>query len=86
MWKREASQSDLDCNLDYFLNEVVIAGDPEHVASQLVQLRERIGPFGSLVLVAHDWDNRRAGCAAWSYSPMRSFHASIPRSEPIQEQ
>lgn len=59
MWKRDASQSDSDCNLDYFLNEVVIAGDPEHVASQLVQLRERIGHFGSLVLVAHDWDDRQ---------------------------
>ncbi|MBC7819911.1 MAG: LLM class flavin-dependent oxidoreductase, partial [Planctomycetaceae bacterium] len=59
MWKRDASQSDTDCNLDYFLNEVIIAGDPDHVASELLQLRERIGPFGSLVLVAHDWDDRQ---------------------------
>ena len=28
------------------------------MTSQLLQLRERIGPFGSLVLVAHDWDDR----------------------------
>ena len=59
MWKRDASQSDADCNLDYFLDEVIIAGDPEHVTSKLLQLRERIGPFGSLVLVAHDWDDRQ---------------------------
>ena len=47
-----------DCNLDYFAEEVIIAGDPHDVAKQLVELRERIGSFGKLVLVAHDWDDR----------------------------
>jgi alkanesulfonate monooxygenase SsuD/methylene tetrahydromethanopterin reductase-like flavin-dependent oxidoreductase (luciferase family) len=50
--------SDADCNLDYFMNEVVIAGDPPEVARQLLELRERVGPFGTLVLVAHDWDDK----------------------------
>jgi alkanesulfonate monooxygenase SsuD/methylene tetrahydromethanopterin reductase-like flavin-dependent oxidoreductase (luciferase family) len=58
MWKRDADMSDADCNLDYFLNEVVIAGDPLEVTRQLLELRERLGPFGTLVLVAHDWDDR----------------------------
>jgi alkanesulfonate monooxygenase SsuD/methylene tetrahydromethanopterin reductase-like flavin-dependent oxidoreductase (luciferase family) len=58
MWKRNADQSDADCNLDYFLDEVLIVGDPPEVTRQLRALRDRVGDFGTLVLVAHDWDNR----------------------------
>ena len=58
MWKRNAQMADAQCNLDYFMDEVVIAGDPDSVISQLLRLRERIGAFGTLVLVAHDWDDR----------------------------
>ena len=50
--------SDDECNLDYFMGEVIIAGDPDEVTRQLLELREQVGPFGTLVLVAHDWDNR----------------------------
>ena len=59
MWKRDPGQSDADCNLDYFMDEVIIAGDPEEVTTRLLALRERVGDFGSLVLVAHDWDDRQ---------------------------
>lgn len=58
MWKRSPEQTDEDCNLDYFLDEVLIVGDPPEVTRQLLELRERIGDFGTLVLVAHDWDDR----------------------------
>jgi alkanesulfonate monooxygenase SsuD/methylene tetrahydromethanopterin reductase-like flavin-dependent oxidoreductase (luciferase family) len=58
MWKRDPNMSDPECGLDYFLNEVVIAGNPMDVSRQLLDLRERIGPFGTLVMVAHDWDNK----------------------------
>ena len=58
MWKPDPEMSDDDCNLDYFLDEVIIAGDPDDVTNQLLELRERIGAFGTLVLVAHDWDDR----------------------------
>jgi alkanesulfonate monooxygenase SsuD/methylene tetrahydromethanopterin reductase-like flavin-dependent oxidoreductase (luciferase family) len=59
MWKREPGMSDVDCNLDYFLNEVIIAGNPDEVASRLLELRQRTGDFGTLVLVAHDWDDKK---------------------------
>jgi alkanesulfonate monooxygenase SsuD/methylene tetrahydromethanopterin reductase-like flavin-dependent oxidoreductase (luciferase family) len=58
MWKRNPDQADADCNLDYFLDEVLIVGSPESVTRQLRELRRRIGDFGTLVLVAHDWDDR----------------------------
>jgi alkanesulfonate monooxygenase SsuD/methylene tetrahydromethanopterin reductase-like flavin-dependent oxidoreductase (luciferase family) len=59
MWKRDPNMADADCNLDYFMNEVVIAGDPADVTRQLLDLRNQIGAFGTLVVVAHDWDDRR---------------------------
>jgi alkanesulfonate monooxygenase SsuD/methylene tetrahydromethanopterin reductase-like flavin-dependent oxidoreductase (luciferase family) len=58
MWKRDERQADSECTLDYFMDDVVIAGDPEHVTGQLLELREQIGPFGTLVVTAHDWDDR----------------------------
>jgi alkanesulfonate monooxygenase SsuD/methylene tetrahydromethanopterin reductase-like flavin-dependent oxidoreductase (luciferase family) len=58
MWKRSPDQTDAQCSLEYFLKDVVLAGDPQHVTQQLLTLRERIGPFGTLVLTAHDWDDR----------------------------
>ena len=60
MWKREPEMTDAECDLDYFAREVVIAGDPEEVTRQILGLREEVGPFGTLVLVAHDWDDRAA--------------------------
>jgi alkanesulfonate monooxygenase SsuD/methylene tetrahydromethanopterin reductase-like flavin-dependent oxidoreductase (luciferase family) len=58
MWKRDEHQADSECTLDYFMEDVVIAGDPEHVTRQLLDLREQVGPFGTLILTAHDWDDR----------------------------
>lgn len=74
MWKRDAHQADADCDLDYFLDDVVIAGDPEHVTRQLVELRNTVGPFGSLVLTAHDWDDR----ARWMRSLELFAHEVVP--------
>ncbi len=58
MWKPQPEMTDDECNLDYFMDEVIIAGDPDEVTRQLLELREQVGPFGTLVLVAHDWDDR----------------------------
>jgi alkanesulfonate monooxygenase SsuD/methylene tetrahydromethanopterin reductase-like flavin-dependent oxidoreductase (luciferase family) len=64
MWKRDERQTDADCTLDYFMDDVIIAGDPEHVTRRLLELREEIGAFGTLVLTAHDWDDRER----WAHS------------------
>jgi alkanesulfonate monooxygenase SsuD/methylene tetrahydromethanopterin reductase-like flavin-dependent oxidoreductase (luciferase family) len=64
MWKRSPVQADADCNLSYFLDEVLIVGDPEQVTRDLLELQRQVGDFGTLVLVAHDWDDR----ARWQRS------------------
>lgn len=58
-WKRDAEMADHECNVDYFMDEVVIAGDPDTVTRMLLDLHEQTGGFGTLVMVAHDWDDRR---------------------------
>ena len=64
MWKRDELQADSDCSLDYFMDEVIIAGDPDQVTHRLHELRDQIGPFRTLVLTAHDWDDRNR----WTHS------------------
>ncbi len=75
IWKPDSKMSDDDCNLDYFMDQVIIAGDPEHVTRQILELRQRIGPFGTLVLVAHDWDDRDH----WIHSLELFAHEVAPR-------
>jgi alkanesulfonate monooxygenase SsuD/methylene tetrahydromethanopterin reductase-like flavin-dependent oxidoreductase (luciferase family) len=74
MWKRDPEQADSECALDYFMNDVVIAGDPETVTRQLLELREEIGTFGTLVLTAHDWDDRER----WKRSLELFTHEVVP--------
>jgi alkanesulfonate monooxygenase SsuD/methylene tetrahydromethanopterin reductase-like flavin-dependent oxidoreductase (luciferase family) len=74
MWKPRPQMSDAQCGLDYFMNEVVIAGDPAHVTAQLIELRERVGAFGTLVMTAHDWDDRRR----WLRSLELFAHEVVP--------
>lgn len=75
MWKRNPEQPDAECNLDYFLNEVLIVGDPDSVAGKLRALRAETGEFGTLVLVAHDWDDRQQ----WLRSLELFVHEVLPR-------
>jgi alkanesulfonate monooxygenase SsuD/methylene tetrahydromethanopterin reductase-like flavin-dependent oxidoreductase (luciferase family) len=74
MWKRDEQQTDAECSLDYFLNDVVLTGDPAEVTRQLLKLRAETGPFGTLVLTAHDWDDRDQ----WIHSLRLLTHEVVP--------
>ncbi|MBI3822551.1 MAG: LLM class flavin-dependent oxidoreductase [Planctomycetes bacterium] len=58
VYKRDPAMSDADCNLDYLMTEQIIAGDVDDVLRRLLQLREEIGPFGTLILMGYDWDDK----------------------------
>src|SRR5436190_9631133 len=60
MYKRDPAMSDADCNLDYLMGEQIIAGSPAEVLRRLLGLVEETGPFGTLVLMGYDWDDKRA--------------------------
>jgi alkanesulfonate monooxygenase SsuD/methylene tetrahydromethanopterin reductase-like flavin-dependent oxidoreductase (luciferase family) len=58
MYKRDLSMSDAACNLDYLMREQIIAGDVDEVLRRLLLLIEETGPFGTLVLMGYDWDDK----------------------------
>ena len=60
MWKRDPNMPDAACDLDYLMQDQVIAGDPDEVVRQLMRMMEETGEFGTLVFVAHDWDDKPA--------------------------
>ena len=59
--KRDLDMSNSDCNMDFWLSEQIIAGDVDHVLARLLALIEECGPFGTLVLMGFDWDDK----ASW---------------------
>ena len=61
VYKRDPAMSDADCNLDYLMGEQIIAGSPDEVLRRLLGLIEETGPFGTLVLMSYDWDDK----ASW---------------------
>jgi alkanesulfonate monooxygenase SsuD/methylene tetrahydromethanopterin reductase-like flavin-dependent oxidoreductase (luciferase family) len=58
IYKRDLAMSDADCNLDYLMTEQIIAGDVDEVLRRLLDLIEETGPFGTLVLMSYDWDDK----------------------------
>src|SRR5947209_1048008 len=61
LYKRDLAMSDADCNLDFLMGEQIIAGSPDEVLRRLLGLIEETGPFGTLVLMGYDWDDK----ASW---------------------
>ena len=58
--KRDPKMLDADCNMDFWLSEQIIAGDVETVMNRLLELMDECGPFGTLVLMGFDWDDKDA--------------------------
>jgi alkanesulfonate monooxygenase SsuD/methylene tetrahydromethanopterin reductase-like flavin-dependent oxidoreductase (luciferase family) len=64
IYKRDLEMSDADCNLDFLMDEQIIAGDVDEVLRRLLAMIEETGTFGTLVLMSYDWDDK----ASWLYS------------------
>lgn len=56
MLKPDLLIPDEDVTMDMIKRALVIAGSPKRVVEQLVALREETGPFGTLLMGGHDWD------------------------------
>ena len=61
IYKRDLDMPDAECNLDFLMTEQIIAGDVDEVLRRLLLLVEESGPFGKLILMGYDWDDK----AAW---------------------
>jgi len=60
IYKRDLDMSDADCNLDFLMTEQIIAGDVDEVLRRLLMMIEETGPFGTLVLMSYDWDDKKS--------------------------
>jgi alkanesulfonate monooxygenase SsuD/methylene tetrahydromethanopterin reductase-like flavin-dependent oxidoreductase (luciferase family) len=66
--KSRPDMSDEDVTVDSILEGRVIYGSPETVAARLVALRDKVGPFGTLLITGVDWSGPNA---AWGRESMR---------------
>jgi alkanesulfonate monooxygenase SsuD/methylene tetrahydromethanopterin reductase-like flavin-dependent oxidoreductase (luciferase family) len=74
MYKRDLAMSDADCNMDFLMGEQIIAGDVSEVLRRLLLLIEETGPFGTLILMSYDWDDK----AQWLRSMELFAHELMP--------
>ena len=58
MLKDHPDRPDEEVTIDYMLKELCIVGDKEHVLQRLQQLYADTGGFGTLLMIAHDWDDK----------------------------
>ena len=61
LFKEDQDMPDDEVTLDYVLDRLVIHGDPQSVADQILELREETGPFRHLVYAGHDWTDVELG-------------------------
>jgi len=53
----DPAMDESDLTLAYCLDRMVIAGSPATVRDRLIDLVDRIGPFGTLLAAFHEWDD-----------------------------
>ena len=75
MLKTDPAMPDAEVTLEYLLDNIWIVGDPPTVAARLAALRDEVGGFGSLLVIAHEWQPR----AAWMRSMELLQHDVLPR-------
>ena len=55
LFKADPGISDDEITLDYVIESMVIYGTPSQVAEQVLELRDMVGEFETLVYAGHDW-------------------------------
>lgn len=55
--KPDEQMSDDELTSTWAIDNFVIAGSPQTVANKILAFRDEVGPFGTIAMVAHDWDD-----------------------------
>jgi len=61
VFKPERDFPDEDLNLDFIVDNLVIAGDVNSVVDQILAFREVTGDFGTLLYAGKDWEDKELG-------------------------
>ncbi|MDJ0386672.1 LLM class flavin-dependent oxidoreductase [Roseomonas sp. E05] len=72
--KPDPKMPDAEVSLEMLIDSIVIHGSPRTVTEKLVALRERVGPFGNLLLAGMDWSGPNR---AWEQESMRLLAQSV---------
>lgn len=59
IFKPDPAMPDSALSLDQICEELVIYGTPDEVADKILQFRETVGRFGTLLYTGHDWADRQ---------------------------
>ena len=55
LFKEDQNMADEDIKLDDICNKLIICGTPNEVAEQILEFKEEVGEFGTLLYAGHDW-------------------------------
>jgi len=77
MLKVDPAMPDARVTLEYLCDNIWIVGSPETVAAKVVALDEAVGGFGTLLVIAHEWQPR----TAWERSMTLLKEQVLPRLE-----
>lgn len=75
LMKRDPALPDAAVTPDYCLRELCIVGDAAGVTEQLRALHDELGGFGTLLMIAHDWDDK----PKWLASMARLARQVVPK-------
>ena len=87
IYKRDLSMRDADCQLDFLMTEQIIAGDVDEVLRRLLKMREETGPFGTLILMSYDWDDKESwlhSMELFAHELMPAFNAAVRETALVQ--
>jgi alkanesulfonate monooxygenase SsuD/methylene tetrahydromethanopterin reductase-like flavin-dependent oxidoreductase (luciferase family) len=72
--KPRPDMRDEELTVDSIIESRVLYGSPETVASRLIAFRNRVGPFGTLLVTGVDWSGRNG---AWGRESMRRLAEQV---------
>ena len=75
MLKVDPAMAESDVTLDYLCENIWIVGDPETVAAKIRKLSADVGGFGTMLVIAHEWEPR----GAWERSMALLQNEVLPR-------
>ena len=84
VFKPERDFPDEDLNLDFIVDNLVIAGDVNSVVDQILAFREVTGDFGTLLYAGKDWEDKELGKRSMELMAekvMPAVNAAIGQSE-----
>jgi limonene 1,2-monooxygenase len=79
--KHNPAVSDKDVTPEYMLRHLCIIGDAAECIRQLNALWEQTGGFGTLLMIAHDWDDKER----WRNSTERLAREVVPALPSVEK-